>query len=62
MVQERRRETRNLQQQAHSSLLTLNARVELHSEKGPLATQEILDRVKRLQGAQKAVIGATHPL
>jgi hypothetical protein len=37
-------------------MLTLNALVELQSEKGLLATQEILDRVKKLQAAQKAVI------
>jgi hypothetical protein len=37
-------------------MLTLNALVELQSEKGLLATQEILDRVKKLQAARKAVI------
>jgi len=56
MAQERRRETRSFQKHAHSRMLTLNALVELQSEKGLLATQEILDRVKKLQAARKAVI------
>ena len=56
MVQERRRETRSFQERSHSGMLRLNALVELQSKKGSLATQEILDRVKKLQAAQKAVI------
>ena len=56
MVQERRRKTRSSQEHPHSGMLTINALVELQSEKGLLATQEILDRVEKLQAAQKAEV------
>ncbi|MGD0920687.1 MAG: hypothetical protein ABSA70_02845 [Terriglobia bacterium] len=54
MVQERRRETRSFQEQAYSNTLTLNALVELLSEKGLLDKREILDRVKKLQTEMRA--------
>jgi hypothetical protein len=54
MVQERRRETRSFQEQAYSNTLTLNALVELLSEKGLLDKREIQDRVKKLQTEMRA--------
>jgi cell division protein ZapA (FtsZ GTPase activity inhibitor) len=54
MAQERRRETRSFQEQAYSNMLTLNALVELLSEKGLLDKREILDRVKKLQTEVRA--------
>jgi len=54
MAQERRRETRSFQEQAYSNMLTLNALVELLSEKGLLDRREILDRVKKLQTEMRA--------
>jgi hypothetical protein len=54
MAQERRRETRGFQEQAYSNMLTLNALVELLSEKGLLDRREILDRVKKLQTEMRA--------
>jgi len=54
MVQERRRETRSFQEQAYSNTLTLNALVELLSEKGLLDKREIHDRVKKLQIEMRA--------
>jgi len=54
MAQERRRETRSFQEQAYSNTLTLNALVELLSEKGLLDKREIQDRVKKLQTEMRA--------
>jgi hypothetical protein len=54
MAQERRGETRRFQEQAYANTLTLNALVELLSEKGLLDKQEILDRVKKLQTEMRA--------
>jgi hypothetical protein len=54
MAQERRGETRRFQEQAYANMLTLNALVELLSEKGLLDKQEILDRVKKLQTEMRA--------
>jgi hypothetical protein len=54
MAAERRRGTRNFQELAYSNMLTLNALVELLSEKGLLAKQEVLERVKKLQAQMQA--------
>ncbi len=54
MAAERRRGTRHFQELAYSNMLTLNALVELLSEKGLLAKQEVLERVKKLQAQMQA--------
>ncbi len=54
MAGERRRGTRNFQELAYSNMLTLNALVELLSEKGLLAKQEVSERVKKLQAETQA--------
>jgi len=51
---ERRRGTRNFQELVYSNMLTLNALVELLSEKGLLAKQEVSERVKKLQAEMQA--------
>jgi hypothetical protein len=51
---ERRRGTRNFQELVYSNMLTLNALVELLSEKGLLAEQEVSERVKKLQAEMQA--------
>ena len=54
MPAERRRGTRNSQELGYSNMLTLNALVELLSEKGLLSRQEVLERVKKLQAEMQA--------
>lgn len=54
MAVERRRGTRNFQELAYSNMLTLNALVDLLSEKGLLAKQEVVERVKKLQAEMQA--------
>jgi hypothetical protein len=51
---ERRRGTRNFQELVYSNMLTLNALVELLSEKGLVAKQEVSERVKKLQAEMQA--------
>jgi len=49
VASERNRQTVSFEERAYSNMLTLNALVELLSEKGLLTKQEILERVKQLQ-------------
>lgn len=51
---ERRRGTRSFQELVYSNMLTLNALVELLSEKGLLGKQEVSERVKKLQAEMQA--------
>ena len=48
-----KRPTVSFEELAYSNMLTLNALVELLTEKGILTRQEIIDRVKKLQGEVK---------
>jgi hypothetical protein len=54
MAHERRRETRSFQERAYLDKLTLNALVDLLSEKGLVNKQELMDRVKELQAKMQA--------
>jgi hypothetical protein len=54
MAQERRRETRSFQERAYLDKLTLNALVDLLSEKGLVNKQELMDRVKETQAKMQA--------
>ena len=49
MASERNRQTASFEELAYSNMLTLNALVELLTEKGLLSKQEVLERVKQLQ-------------
>jgi len=49
-----KRPTVTFEQLAYSNMLTLNALVELLTEKGVLSKPEILERVKKLQSETKA--------
>ena len=49
MASEGNRETITFEELAYSNMLTLNALVELLTEKGLLSKQEVLDRVRQLQ-------------
>jgi hypothetical protein len=51
---ERNRQTVSFEELAYSNMLTLNALVELLTEKGLLSKQEILQRVKQLQVQSQA--------
>jgi hypothetical protein len=46
---ERNRPTVTFEELAYSNMLTLNALVELLTEKGLLSKEEVLERVKQLQ-------------
>ena len=48
-----RRQAVTLEEIAYSNMLTLNALVELLSEKGVLTKPEILKRIKKLQSESK---------
>ena len=50
---EPQRQTVNFEELAYSNMLTLNALVELLTEKGVLSKAEILERVKKLQSETK---------
>ena len=54
MASERSRRTVTFEELAYSNMLTLNALVELLTEKGLLDKQEVLERVKRLQVQSQA--------
>jgi len=45
----RTRKTVSFEELAYSNMLTLNALVELLSEKGLVAKEEVLDRIRKLQ-------------
>jgi hypothetical protein len=49
MASERKSQTVSFEELAYSNMLTLNALVELLTEKGLLSKQEVLERVKQLQ-------------
>jgi len=49
VASEGNRETITFEELAYSNMLTLNALVELLTEKGLLSKQEVLDRVRQLQ-------------
>ena len=49
MASERNRQTFSFEELAYSNMLTLNALVELLTEKGLLTKQEVLEKVKQLQ-------------
>ena len=49
VASERNRQTVSFEELAYSNMLTLNALVELLTEKGLLSRLEILERVKQLQ-------------
>jgi len=49
MAKEMKRETVTVEELAYSTMLQVQALVELLSEKGWLTKQEVLERVKRLQ-------------
>jgi hypothetical protein len=51
---ERNRQTVSFEELAYSNMLTLNALVELLSEKGLVSKQEVLERVKQLQMQSQA--------
>jgi len=48
-----KRLTTTFEQPSYSNMLTLNALVELLTEKGVLTQAEILERIKKLQGKTK---------
>jgi len=48
-----KRLTTTFEQLSYSNMLTLNALVELLTEKGVLTQAEILERIKKLQGETK---------
>jgi len=48
-----KRQTATFAQLSYSNMLTLNALVELLTEKGVLTKPEILERIKKLQGETK---------
>ena len=54
MAAERNRPTVTFEELAYSNMLTLNALVELLSEKGLLTKHEVLQRVKQLQVQSQA--------
>ena len=54
MASERSRQTATFEELAYSNMLTLNALVDLLTEKGLLDKQEVLERVKRLQVQSQA--------
>ena len=54
MAAERNRQTVSFEELAYSNMLTLNALVELLSEKGLVSKQEVLERVKQLQMQSQA--------
>jgi hypothetical protein len=54
VASERSRRTVTFEELAYSNMLTLNALVELLTEKGLLDKQEVLERVKRLQVQSQA--------
>ena len=49
MASEGNRQTVSFEELAYSNMLTLNALVELLTEKGLITKQEVLERVKQLQ-------------
>ena len=49
VASERNSQTVSFEELAYSNMLTLNALVELLTEKGLLSKQEVLERVKQLQ-------------
>ncbi len=53
MKQKPPRQTVTFEQLSYSNMLTLNARVELLTEKGALTKPEILERIKKLQSETK---------
>jgi len=53
MKQSTERPTVTFEQLTYSNMLTLNALVELLTEKGVLSKAEVLERVKKLQGETK---------
>jgi hypothetical protein len=54
VASEPNRPTVSFEQLAYSNMLTLNALVELLTEKGLLSKQEVLERVKQLQVQSQA--------
>ena len=54
MASDRNRQTVSFEELAYSNMLTLNALVELLTEKGLLSKQEVLERVKQLQVQSQA--------
>ena len=54
VASEGNRQTVSFEELAYSNMLTLNALVELLTEKGLLSKQEILERVKQLQMQSQA--------
>ena len=54
MASERNSQTVSFEELAYSNMLTLNALVELLSEKGLVSKQEVLERVKQLQMQSQA--------
>jgi len=54
VASERSRQTATFEELAYSNMLTLNALVDLLTEKGLLDKQEVLERVKRLQVQSQA--------
>ena len=50
MSDQENRVTVSVKELAYSNMMTLNALVELLEEKGVVTKQEVLDRIKRLQG------------
>ena len=54
MASESSRQTVSFEELAYSNMLTLNALVELLTEKGVLGKEEILDRAKQLQSRAQA--------
>lgn len=53
MKQKPPRQTVTFEQLSYSNMLTLNAMVELLTEKGVLTKPEILERIKKLQSETK---------
>lgn len=47
------RQTVTFEQLSYSNMLTINALIELLTEKGVLTQAEILERIKKLQGETK---------
>jgi len=54
VASERNSQTVSFEELAYSNMLTLNALVELLSEKGLVSKQEVLERVKQLQMQSQA--------
>ena len=54
MASDRNRQTVSFEELAYSNMLTLNALVELLTEKGLVSKKEVLERVKQLQVQNEA--------